>query len=41
MDVSGEHYAKFPIRERQILYDFSHVESNEQTKLKSKTETDT
>ena len=33
MDGPGEHYAKWnkPVRERQIPYDFTHVESNEQT----------
>ena len=42
MDGPGEHYAKWnkPIRERQIPYDFTHVESNEQTELTSKIETD-
>ena len=29
-----------PVRERQIPYDFTHVESNEQTEQTSKTETD-
>ena len=29
-----------PVRERQIPYDFTHVESNEQTELTSKMETD-
>ena len=28
------------VRERQIPYDFTHVESNEQTELTSKIETD-
>ena len=38
MDERGEHYAKWnkPVRERQIPYDFTHVESNEQTELTSK-----
>ena len=42
MDGPGEHYAKWnkPVRERQIPYDFTYVESNEQTQLTSKTETD-
>ena len=42
MDGPGEHYAKWnkPIREKQILYDFTHVESNEQTELISEIETD-
>ena len=33
MDGPGEYYAKWnkPVRERQIPYDFTHVESNEQT----------
>ena len=33
MDGPGEHYAKWnkPVRERQIPYDFTHVEPNEQT----------
>ena len=38
MDAPGEHYAKWkkPVGERQILYDFTYVESNEQTELMSK-----
>ena len=42
MDGPGEHYAKWkkPVRESQILYDFTHVESNKQMELTSKTETD-
>ena len=41
MDGPGEHYTKVnnPIRERQIPHDFTHVESNDQPKLRSKTET--
>ena len=41
MGGPGEHYAKWnkPIRERQIWF-HSYVESNEQTELTSKTETD-
>ena len=41
MDEPGEHCAKWnePVRERQIPYDFTHVESNEQTEPTSKTET--
>ena len=36
MDAPGEYHAKWnkPIRERQIPYDFTHVEYNEQTELK-------
>ena len=36
-----ENYAKWskPVRERQIPYDFTHVESNEQTELTTKIET--
>ena len=42
MDGPGEHYAKWnkPVRERQIPYDFTYVEFNEQTELTSKIETD-
>ena len=42
MDGCGEHYAKWnkPVRERQMPYDFTHVESNEQNELTSKIETD-
>ena len=42
MDGPGEHYAKWnkPVRDRQIPYDFTHVESNEQIEPTSKTETD-
>ena len=43
MDGPEKHYAKWnkPVRERQIAYDFTHnVESNEQTELTSKIETD-
>ena len=42
MDGPGEHYAKWnkPVRDRQMPYDFTHVESNEQIELTSKTETD-
>ena len=43
MDGPGEYYAKWnkPVRERQIAYDFTHnVESNQQTELTSKIETD-
>ena len=41
MDRSGEHYVKWnkPIRERQIPYNFTHVESNEQTELTKNIET--
>ena len=37
-----EHYAKWnkPVRERQIPYDFTHVESNEKTELTRKMGTD-
>ena len=42
LDGPGEHYAKFtnPVRERKIQYNFIHVESNKQTELTSKIETD-
>ena len=42
MDGPGEHDAKWnkPVRERQIPYDFTYVEFNEQTELTSKIETD-
>ena len=42
IDGPGEHYVKWnkPVRERQIRF-HSSVESNEQTELTSKTETDT
>ena len=42
MDRHEEHYAKWnkPVRERQTLYDFTHVESNEQTELTRNIETD-
>ena len=42
MDGPGEHYAKAnrPVRERQILHDSAHVESNKQTELTGKIETD-
>ena len=35
MDGSGEHYAKLNklVRERQMSYDFTPMESNEQTEL--------
>ena len=38
----GEHYAEWnkPVRERQIPYDFTHVESNEQIELIRKMGTD-
>ena len=41
-DGPGEHYDKGnkPVRERQIPYDFTHVESNEHNELTSKVETD-
>ena len=44
MDGPGEHYAKWnkPVRERQrnTIWLYSYVESNEQTELASKIETD-
>ena len=42
MDGPGEHYANWnkPIRERQVPYDFTYVEFNEQAELTSETETD-
>ena len=42
MDRCGEHYAKWnkPVRERQIPYDLTHEESNEQTELTKIIETD-
>ena len=42
MDRTEEHYAKRnkPVWERQIPYDSTHLESNEQTELTSKVETD-
>ena len=42
MDEPREHYAKWnkPVRERQMPYDYTHVESNEQNELTSKIETD-
>ena len=42
MDEPGEYYTKGNkvVKERQIPYDFIHVESNEQTELTSKIETD-
>ena len=42
MDGPGEHYAKWnkPVTERQIPFDFTYMESNEQTEVTSKTETD-
>ena len=37
VDGPGEHYVKWnkPVRERQMPYEFTHVESNEQTELTS------
>ena len=42
MDGPREHYAKWnkPIRERHTIWFHSYVESNEQTELTSKSETD-
>ena len=42
MDGPGKYCAKWnkPVRVRQIPCGFSHVESNEHTELKNKTETD-
>ena len=42
MDGPRGHYVKWnkSDRERQIPYDFTHVESNQQTELTGKTETD-
>ena len=42
MGGPGEHYAEWnkPVRVKQIPYDLTHVESNEQTELTSKIETD-
>ena len=42
VDGSGEHYTKWnkPVRERQIPHEHPYVESNEQTELTRKTETD-
>ena len=42
MDGPGEHYAKRkkPVRERQIPYDFTHMESSKQNKLTGKREID-
>ena len=41
MDGPGEHYAKWskPVRERQVPYDFTHSESNENTEITRKIET--
>ena len=42
MDGPGAHYAKWnkPVRERQILYDFSHMWNLMNKQLTSKIETD-
>ena len=40
MDGPGQNYAKCSkaVKERQVSYDFTHVEPNEQTELTSKIE---
>ena len=42
MDGPREHSVKWnkPVKEKQVPYYFTHVESNEQTELTSKTEID-
>ena len=42
MNAPGKHYTKWnkPVRGRQIPYDFTHVESNEQTELTRQMRTD-
>ena len=43
MDGSGDHYAKWnkPVSERQIPYDLTYEQSNEQNKLTNKIEPET